>query len=210
MQLKWLGHASFELRIGKIIMYIDPYAGEYTDKADIILITHSHYDHFNREIVDKIRKEDTTIIGPASVASEIDGCRSVIAGEKGRVYGLTVQTVAAYNTSSTPRQTHSREEGVGFVIETGEYSIYHAGDTSFIPEMKDINADIILLPVGGTYTMDAKQAAEAAKLINPKIAIPMHYGRVVGTKDSALYFKELVEEAGIPVQIMDKNQWQDI
>jgi L-ascorbate metabolism protein UlaG (beta-lactamase superfamily) len=208
MQIKWLGHASFELRIGDLIVYIDPYAGEYTDKADVILITHAHYDHFNREIVDKIRKENTTIIGPAAVASQIDGCRSVIAGEKGLLDKIKVQAVPAYNTPNAPRQAHSRDEGVGFVIETDEYIIYHAGDTSFIPEMKDINADIVLLPVGGTYTMDAKQAAEAAKLINPKIAIPMHYGRIVGTKDSALYFQELVEEAGITVQIMEKGKWE--
>lgn len=209
MQLKWLGHASFELRIGKLVLYIDPYAGEYEDKADLILITHAHYDHFSREIVEKIRKEDTTIIAPASVASEIDGCRSVIAGEKGRVFDLTIQAVFAYNTSETPRQTHSREYGVGFVIETGEYSIYHAGDTSLIPEMKDINADIVLLPVGGTYTMDAKQAAEAAKLINPKVAIPMHYGKIVGNIDDAEYFKELVEKQ-LPVVILKEGEWQEL
>lgn len=210
MEIKWLGHASFELKINGLILYIDPYSGEYEEKADIILISHEHYDHFSREIVEKIRKEDTTIIGTSSVASQIDGCRSVIPGEEGLLGKIKVKVVHAYNTSTAPRQTHAKGEGVGFVIETEEKTIYFAGDTSFIPEMKDIKADVVLLPVGGTYTMDAKEAASAAKLIKPKLAIPMHYGKIVGTTDDALYFKELVEDSGIIVKIMEIGKWETI
>ncbi|MBN1645164.1 MBL fold metallo-hydrolase [Candidatus Woesearchaeota archaeon] len=210
MHLKWLGHASFELKTGDLILYIDPYAGEYLDKADIILISHAHYDHFSREIVMKIRKQDTTIIGPAEVASQIDGCRTVVEGEEGILEKIKVTIVPAYNTPDAPRPTHAKGTGVGFLIKTEGKTIYHAGDTSFIPEMKNIKADIVLLPVGGTYTMDAKQAAEAAKLINPKIAIPMHYGKIVGTKDDALLFKELVEESEINVKIMELNKWEKL
>ncbi|MBD3361457.1 MBL fold metallo-hydrolase [Candidatus Woesearchaeota archaeon] len=211
MQIKWLGHASFELKIDGLVFYIDPYAGEYSDKADVILISHAHYDHFNRSIAEKIMKEDTTVIGTAEVASQIYRCRSVRPGEEGLLgETITVKIFPAYNTSETPQQTHTKENGVGFLIQTPELSIYFAGDTSFIPEMKDIKADIALLPVGGTYTMDAKQAAEAAKLIKPKVAIPMHYGKIAGTIDDAEYFKELLEDTEIVCKIMVPGKWETI
>lgn len=209
MQLKWLGHASFELKINGLIIYIDPYSGEYEDKADIILISHAHYDHFSREIVEKLRKENTTILGTASVASQIDGCRTVNPGEEGLLEKIKIKVVHAYNTSAAPRRTHARGEGLGFVITTDEETLYFAGDTSLIPEMKEIKADIALLPVGGTYTMDAKEAAAAARLIKPKLAIPMHYGKIVGHLDDAVYFKELAEEE-IPVLILKEGEWQKI
>ncbi len=210
MQIKWLGHASFELKIEGLIVYIDPYDGEYEDKADIILITHAHYDHFSRELVDKIRKDNTTIIGTAEVAAQIDGCRSVREGEKGQLAKMIIHVVPAYNTPNAPRQTHSREQSVGYIIEAEERRIYHAGDTSLIPEMKNIKADIVLLPVGGTYTMNAKEAASAAKLIKPKIAVPMHYGKIVGTQDDAELFKEILEEEDIEVRILAKGEWENI
>ncbi|MBW2978898.1 MBL fold metallo-hydrolase [Candidatus Woesearchaeota archaeon] len=210
MQIKWLGHASFELKIGDLVLYIDPYSGEYEDKADIILISHAHHDHFNREIVEKIRKENTTIIGPSEVASQIDNCRAVSDNEEGILENIRIKTVPSYNTPDTPRPTHKKGQGIGFLIKTNEKTIYFAGDTSLIPEMKNIETDIALLPVGGTYTMNAKQAAEAARLIKTKTAIPMHYGKIVGTKDDAEYFKELSEEKGIKVRILKENEWTEI
>jgi len=210
MQIKWLGHASFELKINKLVLYIDPYEGEYTDKADIILISHFHYDHCSLEKIKKIRKEDTTIIGTPEVASQIYRCRGVSIGEEGMLENIRVLITPAYNLKDIGEKTHTKENSIGYLIKTNGKKIYYAGSTDLIPEMSQIKADIVLLPVGGTYTMSAEQAAKAAKLIKPKIAIPMHYGKTEGTRDDALYFKELAEKEGITVKIMEQEKWEKI
>jgi L-ascorbate metabolism protein UlaG (beta-lactamase superfamily) len=213
MQLKWLGQSSFEIKADGLVIYIDPAYGEYLDKADVILISHFHYDHCSLETVRRIRKDDTTIISTKEVASQIDECRAVQAGEEGLIGNITVTIIPAYNTgkrTAGQRKTHSKEDTIGFLISAEGRTVYYTGDTDFIPEMKDVKADIVIIPVGGTNTMNAKEAASAVKLIKPKTAVPIHYGKTEGTYDDALYFKELAEEDKINVMILKEDKWENI
>ena len=177
--VKWLGHSSFEIKADGKTIYVDPYEGEYKDKADLILVSHSHEDHCDTAKIKKIRKEDTVIIAPADCASKIAGkVKSLKPGEKALFGDITVEAVEAYNYKrfrSPGKPFHPKGFGVGYLIKIGGKTIYHAGDTDLIPEMKDLrNIYLALLPSGGTYTMDNPEAAEAALTIKPQYAIPMH------------------------------------
>jgi L-ascorbate metabolism protein UlaG (beta-lactamase superfamily) len=176
-----LGHASFIVKTEGKTIYIDPYEGEYAEKADLILVTHSHHDHCDISKIDKIRRGDTTIFAPADCISKIGGnVRSLKPGEKAVVGSVTVEALEAYNYKrfrSSGAPYHPKGFGVGYLITVEGKTIYHAGDTDFIPEMKQLNLkniDLALLPTGGTYTMDNPEAAEATLAIKPKAVIPMH------------------------------------
>ncbi|MCD6538070.1 MBL fold metallo-hydrolase [Candidatus Bathyarchaeota archaeon] len=177
--VKWLGHASFQVRADGRNIYIDPYEGEYAEKADLILVTHSHYDHFDTSKIKRISAGDTVIICPPECASKISGnVRALRPGEKTEVNGIIVEAVHAYNYKrfrSPGVPFHPKGFGNGYVITIGDKRIYHAGDTDFIPEMRELkDISLALLPSGGTYTMDNEEAAEAAIAINPEVVIPMH------------------------------------
>jgi len=187
--ITWLGHASFKIAGDKVI-YIDPWKLGRAEPADIILVTHSHHDHCLPQDVAKLQKEGTVIVTVADCAGEFMGdVRVLKPGDSLTIDGVTIEAVPAYNTD---KPNHPKSAGwVGFVIEMGGRQIYHAGDTDLIPEMDGIEADIVLLPVGGTYTMTAEEAAQAAERINPQVAIPMHYGEIVGSRADAEKFKRL-------------------
>jgi len=192
--VKWLGHASFRISADGKIIYVDPYAGDYREKADIILITHSHFDHCDRGKVREISKPDTTIIAPEDCASALGGnVRTVKAGDEIIIGDVEIKAVHAYNIKrfrSPGKPFHPRGFGVGYLIRVGGKVIYHAGDTDFIPEMKELGeVDLALLPSGDTYTMDNPEAAEAAITINPKFAIPMHRWNTDPKE-----FKRMIEE----------------
>ena len=195
VEIKWLGQSGFEFKNEKII-FIDPFQIETEDKADVILITHSHYDHCSINDIKKISKPDTIIITIpdcqsklTSIADQIKNITLVKPGDKLKISALDLEVVPAYNIG---KMFHPKEqEWVGFIITLNNLRIYHAGDTDLIPEMDSIKADVVLLPIGGTYTMNAEEAAQACKKINPKITVPMHYGSVVGTNADAERFKEL-------------------
>lgn len=179
ISVKWLGHASFEIKADDKTIYIDPFEGEYKDKADLILVSHSHDDHCDTSKIKKIRKEDILVIAPADCVSKIGGkVKSLKPGEKVSVADVTVEAVAAYNYKrfrSPGNPFHPKGFGVGYLITIGDKTIYHAGDTDFIPEMRNLrNVYLTLLPSGGTYTMDNPEAAEAALAIKPQFVIPMH------------------------------------
>ncbi len=194
--IHWLGHDTFRIENDKTI-YTDPYElkGELP-KADLILITHDHFDHLSPKDVAKVAKEDTVIVTIAAAAQKLKGdVRVVKPGESLTVLGIPIETVPAYNVNKfrSPGQPfHPKGSGhVGFIFTVGGQRIYHAGDTDVIPEMDDIQADIALLPVGGTYTMTADEAAQAANTIQPKLAIPMHHSAIVGSVKDAQRFRDL-------------------
>lgn len=184
--IHWLGHASFRIEDGATLIYIDPWKlPANSPKADVILITHAHYDHFSPDDIAKIRKESTTIFGPKDVAYQLDGnVFSVLPGQSYSVGELKLHTVHAYNLD---KQFHPKQNNwVGYVLtlSTGQ-KIYHSGDTDFTPEMRSVVTDFALLPCGGTYTMSAKDVVVAASAFKPHTVIPMHWGDIVGTMQDA-------------------------
>ncbi|MFH0839036.1 MAG: MBL fold metallo-hydrolase [Candidatus Omnitrophota bacterium] len=191
-RIHWLGHASFYINSpDNLIIYIDPYRiKDGYPQADIILITHDHYDHCSPADIKKISKADTVIVGPKSISGKISQNLKIInPGSKINVKGISIEAVDSYNIN---KGFHPRSAGnVGYIVTVDMMRIYHAGDTDLIPEMKNIKADIVLLPVGGTYTMDAKEAAQAASSIGATICIPMHFGSVVGSPQDAIEFQKL-------------------
>ncbi len=175
----WLGHASFRINTSNTTIYIDPYEGEYNEKADIILVTHSHADHCNTTKMSAIRKDSTLIIALIDCATKIGGSiKSLKPGEKTSNGNIAIEATEAYNFKrfrSPGNPCHPKGLGVGYLLTIGGKTIYHAGDTDFIPEMKDLKSiDLALLPTGGTYTMDNQEATEAILTIKPKYVIPMH------------------------------------
>ena len=190
-QLKWLGHDSFRID-GDTILYIDPYQIQADVKADLIFITHEHFDHCSPEDVAKIRTSDTLIVTEKDAARKLDGdIRIMKPGDQLTVNGITVDAVSAYNTN---KPFHPKANGwLGFILTINGVRLYHAGDTDVIPEMKNYRADIALLPVSGTYVMTADEAVEAARIIQPKLAVPMHFGTVVGDQNDALSFQKSLE-----------------
>ena len=193
MNIKWLDHASFLVKAKGKNFYIDPYAGEYTEKADVILIFHGHFDHCDTEKVEAVRGPDTLIITSAECAKGLTGNVTALApGESKEVHGVTVEAVEAYNFKrfrSPGVPYHPQGIGVGFVIEADGKRVYHAGDSDLIPEMEALkNIDVALLPIMGRAVMDLDEAVEAAIAIEPKVAVPVHRRGM-----SAEEFKEKLE-----------------
>src|SRR5574340_923875 len=186
--IHWLGHDTFRID-GEQVIYTDPFQIKNEDKADIILITHEHRDHCSPDDVKKIQGSDTVIVAPADCAAKLQGNLKIVKpGDKIEVRRVTVEAFPSYNTN---KQFHTKDRGwVGYVFTAKGRRIYLAGDTDHIPEMKNIKTDIALLPVSGTYVMTAEEAAQAALYIKPKVAIPMHYGSIVGTREDALRFEK--------------------
>ncbi len=187
--IHWLGHDTFKI-VGEKIIYTDPFKIKKKDVADIILITHEHYDHCSLDDVKKIQGPNTVVVTTADCAKKLSGNIKVIKpGDRINVSGIDIEAVPAYNTN---KQFHTKDKGwVGFIFKVNNQRIYIAGDTDYIPEMKTFkDIDIALLPVSGTYVMTADEAVQAALDIKPKIAIPMHYGSIVGDKNDAKRFAE--------------------
>ena len=190
-KIHWLGHDGFRIDASKVI-YFDPFQISGGPTADIILVSHEHFDHCSLDDIKKIQGSNTVIVTEKDSASKLSGnVRIVKPGDKIEVNGVRIEAIPAYNVG---KDFHPKANGwLGFIVEIDGVKVYHAGDTDFIPEMKDIDVDIALIPVSGVYVMTSDQAVEAAKAINPKLAIPMHYGAIVGDEKDALNFKEALE-----------------
>ena len=201
-KIHWLGHDGFRIDTEKII-YFDPYQIEAGPQADLILISHEHFDHCSPEDVAKIQGPETVIVTEKDSADKLSGdVRIIKPGETLNLDGVKIQAVPSYNTD---KDFHPRKNGwLGFLVEVSGIRIYHAGDTDYIPEMKDLKVDIALLPVSGTYVMTAEQAVKAALAIGPGLAIPMHYGAIVGSNQDALDFKNALE-GKVDVLILKKS-----
>lgn len=201
LKITWLGHDSFRIKNGKTII-IDPFKlRSVSDKADILLISHEHFDHLSMDDIKKVVKEDTTIVTIPAVKKELSGLKvkeikAAKPGDKVAIGDVTVELVPAYNLNKfrePGKVFHPKEDGkTGFIIGMKGVRIYHAGDTDAIPEMKGLKPDVALLPVSGTYVMSAEEAAQATRMIEPKLVIPMHYGAIVGSEQDAHRFKQLV------------------
>jgi L-ascorbate metabolism protein UlaG (beta-lactamase superfamily) len=179
ISIKWLGHASFQITAEEKTIYVDPYEGEYSEKADMILVTHSHPDHCDLSKIKKARQPSTVVIAPEDCAAKIGGnVKTLKPGREMTIDRISVRAVEAYNNKrfrSPGNPFHPKGLGVGYLITVGGKIIYHAGDTDFIPEMKQLRrVDVALLPSGGTYTMDNSECAEAVLSIKPIAVIPMH------------------------------------
>lgn len=198
----WFKQASYQWRGDGLMVYIDPWGVTRPDPADVIFITHAHYDHFSLEDIERIRKADTRIVAPHDIAQELSGdVLAVRPGDSIDVSGIRGEAVRAYNVSEERLEFHPRaNEWVGYVLDLGGHRYYHAGDTDRLPDLDKVRADVAFLPVGGTYTMDVTEAAGLARAIGPELAVPMHYGFVAGTEGDGQRFAD--EAAPVPVQLM--------
>lgn len=193
MTLQWLGHASFKICHEDTVIYIDPWKlKDSPHDATLVLVSHSHYDHYSKEDIAKASGPNTKLIASADVIAKEKAGEAIMPGLTIELETARLTGVAAYNSDKT---YHPKANNwVGFIIQIGSKRIYYAGDTDLTEEMKAIkDIDIALLPVGGTYTMDSKEAAEATKHIKPKLAIPYHWGDIVGRRSDAEKFADIAE-----------------
>lgn len=199
VEIKWLNHHAAILLSDSVKIYIDPWeVREARHDADIILITHAHYDHNSPEDAEKARNEGTLIIGPPDCIAAMKGRKQDIKPFAFLVEkGVKIEAVPAYNVN---KPFHPRVNNwVGYIVEIEGVRIYHAGDTDRIEEMKNIKCDVALLPAGGTYTMNGKEAGEAANDILPKVAVPIHWGRVGSEKE----VEDMKKAARVDVQVLE-------
>ncbi len=205
-KLHRLSHDSFRFD-GPPVIYIDPWklpAGG--PLADLILVTHDHFDHCSPEDVKKVSGPTTVVIACPSAAAKLPGARALRPGEATAVGEVKIEAVPAYNVNkfrSPGVPFHPRAAGHnGYIVTIGGERLYHAGDTDHIPEMAGFRCDVALLPVSGTYVMTADEAAAAAADIRPAVAAPMHYGDIVGGAADVQRFKTLCEGAGVAVVVL--------
>lgn len=201
--IKYFCQGSLRFEFGEIVVYTDPYRIDknYND-ADIILITHPHHDHLSDEDIKKVIKEDTIIIAGESFIDEIKGYTNIMGvmpGSEMNILGVGIKAVPAYNIVKT--SCHNKKNNwVGYVLEYKDKTFYYTSDTEYIPEMDEIEADVIFLPLGQTYTMECvEDAVKAVEAVGAKYAVPVHYGLYEGTEEDADKFIELVGEKGIRI-----------
>ena len=194
--IKWFNHASFRISAGPAVVYIDPWKITDSPKdGTVVLISHSHYDHLSPEDIARVLAPNGAVFGPADVTARVSKCRTITPGETVQIGTSRVAGVAAYNID---KKFHPRVSNwLGYVVELAGTRIYYAGDTDLTAEMGQLGRiNVALLPVGGTYTMDAQTAANAVARINPDLAVPYHWGDIVGQRDDAERFVALIAPKG--------------
>jgi L-ascorbate metabolism protein UlaG (beta-lactamase superfamily) len=211
VKVHWLGHDSFVLQGSKTVV-IDPFQAKGDYKADLLLISHEHFDHLNHDDIKRFTTASTTMVAPKICQEELkkyqNEKRFVSPKDKVEVKGVRVETIPAYNLNKfrePGKVFHPKEDGrVGYIVTLDGVKFYHAGDSDATPEMKAVDVDVALLPVSGTYVMTAEEAADVAKVLKAKVVVPMHYGNIVGTRADAERFKKLLEGART-VEILEKE-----
>jgi L-ascorbate metabolism protein UlaG (beta-lactamase superfamily) len=207
LEFSRIAHDTFRIQGSKVI-YTDPFQVTKADEADIVLISHEHFDHLSLEDLQKVTTPRTTLVASASCKGGLKQVKAketkfLEPGGKLTIGGVEIEAVPAYNLNKfrAPGQVfHPKgDKKLGFVIQMDGTRVYFAGDTDFIPEMKSIQCDIALLPVSGTYVMTAEEAAAAVEAIKPKIAVPMHYAAIVGSDSDAQLFKSLVKNCQVEI-----------
>ncbi|MBI4177770.1 MAG: metal-dependent hydrolase [Candidatus Aenigmarchaeota archaeon] len=202
VKIEHFGHASFRISYKDYSFYIDPYIKpEDGKKTELILTTHEHFDHCADGNIRDLLEEVGSVVAPGGCFGQLKGLdvKIVAAGDEFDLDGVAIKVVPAYNVNKfrAPNEPfHPKGLGVGYLITVNKTTIYHAGDTDFIPEMKKLGkVDVALLPIGGFFTMDFREAAQAANTIRPKIAIPMHYSTNDKIKADPNEFKKLVDKS---------------
>ncbi len=211
MKLKFLGHASWKLKAGGKIFYIDPYQGEYDEEADVILSSHSHTDHCDPSKINMVKGEKTVIVAPPDCEMKLNSpVKSLRPGEHATFGDVVVEAVEAHNVKrfrSPGVPFHPKGLGVGYLIKAEGKTIYHVGDSDFIEEMKGLkDIDVMLIPSGGTYTMDNEDAAEATVAVHPKVAIPMH----IWDTDPGEFKKKVESVSDVSVVILKVGDTYDV
>ncbi len=193
--IRWLGHATVRLDVEDMVIFFDPYDIKERAKADIICVSHEHFDHCSLDDLRMVTAKRTHVVGPPQVQGVLRRVTTHVhileAGGEVVIDKAKITAVPAYNTD---KPFHPPEAGgLGYIVEIGGKRYYFAGDTDLIPEMKSLRADVAILPVGGMYTMNAEEAAVALKVVGAKEGVPVHYGSIVGTGADGERFKRLIE-----------------
>jgi len=189
VEIMWVGHASFRLGGQDGVVYIDPWkiSADLGGDGNVVIVSHDHYDHCSPDDVGRVSAPGATIVTPPDTAGKFPAAVPLAPGRSATAGGIAIEAVPAYNVD---KQFHPRANGwIGVVVALDNTRIYYAGDTDLIDEMSDLEAiDVALLPVGGTYTMTAAEAAQACERIGCKTAVPYHWGDIVGSADDARAF----------------------
>lgn len=201
--LTWYRQSAFRWEGGGLVVHIDPWGVTDPEPADVILVTHAHFDHLQPHEIDRLRTPSTRIVAPDDVAAELSGDVTAVApGGSYEVGGFRFETVPAYNIVEERLDMHPKANGwVGYVFEYQGRRFYHGGDTDALPELETLSTDVAMVPIGGTYTMDAEEAATLVRTMAPSLAVPMHYGFVVCSPSRADVFRKLA--APVPVEILE-------
>ena len=191
-KIEVLIHSSIKFSKG-LIIYFDPYKidRDYHD-ADIIFITHDHYDHYSPLDIKKVIKDDTIIVAPQDIGKKLstNNIIGVVPNKNYEVLNIKFKTIPAYNVN---KNFHPKENNwVGYLLEYNNIKYYIAGDTDITKENQNIVCDVAFVPIGGVYTMDYQEAAKLINKIKPRIAVPIHYGLIVGNKDDGIKFSKLL------------------
>ena len=199
----WFRQAAFRWQGEGPVLYVDPWGVTDPVPADVILITHTHHDHLQPSEIERLRTDRTRILAPPEVADALEGeVTPVVPGESHEAAGLKFETVPAYNVVEERLDMHPKKNRwVGYVFEFGGVTYYHAGDTDALPELETLRTDVAMIPIGGTYTMDYREAAGFVQRMEPGVAVPMHYGYVVCSPSHAALFKREAEP--VPVQVLE-------
>jgi len=208
IQIRWYGHDTFTIKNNATVC-IDPYKLTKPLSADIILISHNHFDHLSEDDLSKIANQNTIIIAPNECITQLSKIKNkkiitILPNEEKTINNVKIKAIPAYNIDKinpdTKKPFHPKEDGkVGFIVTINGISVYHTGDSDLILEMTDLKPNILLVPVSGTYVMTASEAANAVAKIKPKLAIPMHYGTIVGSDEDAKEFKRLVKSCEVEI-----------
>lgn len=200
--ITWYRQSALRFTDGELTLYVDPWGtDDSAPPADLILITHAHDDHLQPDEIARLSAAGAKVVAPHDVAAELSGDVTAVApGESHEIAGVRFTTVPAYNTAEERLQMHPRaNRWVGYVLDLPGGTYYHAGDTDHVSELDDLKTDVAFLPIGGTYTMDAGEAAGLARSIGPQIAVPMHYGFVVGSPSDAERFRALASPVAVEI-----------